>query len=119
MKPNGKGVKRLTNTKVEPLLQGLYPTAWSANGSRLLAEFEGQDTSYAVTVNPKTGAQRAIDKRGRAGFVGTAISKDGGTVLGYTGGFDPGVAHDVATYPYGGGPRKILVKSAFDPDWNR
>ena len=61
--PNGKGVKRLTHTKVDPLLQGLYPTEWSANGSRLLAEFEGQDTSYAVTVNPKTGAQKALDKR--------------------------------------------------------
>ena len=52
--PNGKGLKRLTHTKVDPLLQGLFPTEWSANGSRLLAEFEGQDTSYAVTVNPKT-----------------------------------------------------------------
>ena len=59
---NGKGGKRLTHTNVDPLLQGLYPTQWSADGSRLLAEFEGQDTSYAVTVNPKTGAQKALDK---------------------------------------------------------
>jgi Tol biopolymer transport system component len=119
--PSGKGQKRLTNTVVDPLLQGLYPTQWSANGSRLLAEFEGQDTSYAVTVNPKTGAQHALDKRnqGESGFVGTAISKDGGTVLGYTGGFDPGTAHNVATIPYGGGKAKILVKNAYSPDWSR
>ena len=58
MNPKGKGLKRLTHTKVPPLLQGLFPTDWSANGNRLLAEFEGQDTSYAVAVNPKTGAQR-------------------------------------------------------------
>lgn len=119
--PNGKGAKRLTHTKVDPLLQGLYPTEWSANGSRLLAEFEGQDTSYAVTVNPKTGAQKALDKRnqGETGFVGTAISKDGTTVLGYTGGFDPGSAHNVATFPYGGGRAKILVKNAYSPAWSR
>ena len=77
MNSDGTGVKRLTDTKVDPLLQGLYPTAWSADGNRLLAEFEGQDTSYAVTVNPKTGAQRPLDKRnqGESGFVGTAISR--------------------------------------------
>jgi hypothetical protein len=118
---NGKGVKRLTHTTVDPLLQGLYPTEWSANGSRLLAEFGGQDTSYAVTVNPKTGSQRALDKAnaGETGFVGTAISKDGTTVLGYTGGADPGSAHDVATFPYSGGKKKILVKNAFSPSWSR
>jgi Tol biopolymer transport system component len=119
--PNGKGQKRLTSSRVDPLLQGLYPTEWSADGSRLLAEFEGQDVSYAVTVNPRTGAQRALDKRnqGESGFVGTAISKDGTTVLGYTGGFDPGSAHNVATFPYGGGRAKVLVKNAFSPDWSR
>jgi Tol biopolymer transport system component len=117
----GKGGKRLTHTTVDPLLQGLYPTQWSGNGSRLLAEFEGQDTSYAVTVNPKTGAQRALDKsnQGETGFVGTAISKDGTTVLGYTGGFDPGSAHNIATFPYGGGTAKVLVKNAFSPAWSR
>jgi Tol biopolymer transport system component len=121
MDPNGKGQKRLTHTVVDPLLQGLYPTQWSASGSRLLAEFEGQDTSYAVTVNPRTGTQHALDKRnqGESGFVGTAISKDGGTVLGYTGGFDPGLAHDIATIPYGGGKARILVKNAYSPDWSR
>ena len=60
MNPNGKGVTRLTHTKVDQLLQGLYPTEWSANGNRLLAQFEGQDTSYAVGVNVNTGAQRPI-----------------------------------------------------------
>ena len=121
MNREGRRVRRLTHTKVEPLLQGLFPTEWSGNGSRLLAEFEGQDTSYAVTVNPKTGAQKALDKRnqGETGFVGTAISGDGTAVLGYTGGFDPGSKHDVATFPYGGGKAKVLAKNAFEPDWSR
>jgi Tol biopolymer transport system component len=117
--PQGKQVKRLTHTTVPQLLQGLFPTGWSANGNRLLAEFEGQDTSYAVKVNPKTGAQKPVSKSGEQGFVGTALSADGKLVLGYTGGFEPGPNHDVVAIPYGGGKAKVLAKSAFEPDWSR
>jgi dipeptidyl aminopeptidase/acylaminoacyl peptidase len=116
----GKQVKRLTNTKVPPLLQGLFPTDWSANGNRLLTEFQGQDTSYAVVVNPKTGAQRPVAGTGEAGFVGTDLSADGSLVLGFNGGFDPGLKnHKVQTVPYGGGKPKTLVKEAFEPSWSR
>jgi Tol biopolymer transport system component len=119
MGPNGKGIKRLTHTKVDPLLQGLFPTAWSASGNQLLAEFEGQDTSYAVKVNPKTGAEKPVAQAGEQGFVGTALSSDGKFVLGYTGGFDPGLKHDVMSIPYGRGKGKVLAKNAFLPDWSR
>jgi Tol biopolymer transport system component len=119
MNPQGKQVKRLTNTKVPPLLQGLFPTDWSADGTRLLAEFEGQDTSYAVVVNPKTGAQRPVAGKGENGFVGTALSNDGTLVLGFTGGFDPSGPRNVATVPYGGGKPKTLVKNAYEPSWSR
>jgi hypothetical protein len=119
MNPAGKGVKRLTHTKVDPLLLGLTPTDWSASGNQLLAEFGGQDTSYAVRVNPKTGAQKPIGKVGERGFVGTALSSDGKLVLGFEGGFDPGNSHDVVTVPYAGGKPKLLAKNAFEPDWSR
>ena len=120
MSPQGKGVKRLTHTKVPPLLQGLFPTDWSANGQRLLTEFQGQDTSYAVVVNPKTGGQRPVAGSGESGFVGTDLSADGKLVLGFNGGFDPGIRnHKVQTVPYGGGKPKTLVKEAFEPSWNR
>ena len=119
MSPSGSQAKRLTHTKVDPLLQGLYPTEWSANGKRLLAEFEGQDTSYAVTVNPRTGAQRPVDKAGEQGFVGSSLSADGKTVLGFTGGFEPGPNHNVAAVPYAGGKLEVLVHNAFEPDWSR
>jgi Tol biopolymer transport system component len=119
MNPQGKQVKRLTTTKVPPLLQGLFPTDWSADGTRLLAEFEGQDTSYAVTVNPKTGAQSPVAEAGENGFVGAALSADGKQVLGFTGGFDPSGDHKVATVPYGGGKLQVLAKNAFEPDWSR
>lgn len=120
MNPQGKQVKRLTHTKVPPLLQGLFPTDWSANGARLLTEFQGQDTSYAVVVNPKTGAQRPVAGTGESGFVGTDLSADGSTVLGFNGGFDPGIRnHKVQTVPYGGGKPKTLVKEAYEPSWSR
>ncbi|MGE0068378.1 MAG: hypothetical protein AB7T48_13600 [Solirubrobacterales bacterium] len=118
MNPTGKGVKRLTNTVVDPLLVGLYPTDWSADGKRLLAEFEGQDTSYAVAVNAVTGAQKPIAESGESGFIGTALSADGKTVLGYTGGFDPSLAHKVATVPFSGGKKKVLAAKAYEPDWS-
>ncbi|HEU5105799.1 MAG TPA: hypothetical protein VFU11_08140 [Solirubrobacterales bacterium] len=120
MGPQGKGVKRLTHTKVPPLLQGLFPTDWSADGSRLLTEFQGQDTSYAVVVNPKTGAQRPVAGTGESGFVGTDLSADGTLVLGFNGGFDPGLKnHKVQTVPYSGSKPKTLVKEAFEPSWSR
>lgn len=118
--PDGKGLERLTHGKVDPLLQGLFPTAWSSDGSKLLAEFEGQDTSYAVAVNPKTGGEKPIGETGEQGFVGASLSRDGTLVLGSTGGFDVGSAgHDVATIPYGGGKPKVLARNAYNPDWSR
>lgn len=119
MNPEGRRVRRLTHTKVGPLVLGLTPTQWSADGSRLLAEFGGQDTSYAVTVNPRTGSQHALTKQREQGLVGTALSADGSTVLGSTGGFEPGPDHNVVTVPYGGGKPKVLVRNAFEPDWSR
>jgi Tol biopolymer transport system component len=120
MNPQGEQVRRLTHTKVPPLLQGLFPTDWSADGNRLLTEFQGQDTSYAVVVNPKTGAQRAVAGTGETGFVGTDLSADGSLVLGFNGGFAPALRNQkVQTVPYGGGKPKTLVKEAFEPSWNR
>lgn len=116
----GQGVKRLTHTKVEPLLSGLSPTAWSESGNQLLTEFGGQDTSYAVTVDPKTGKERPLTKEREIGFVGAAISKDGSTVLGSVGEFEGNVAgRKVQTIPYAGGKPKTLVKNASEPDWSR
>lgn len=119
MKLDGTEVKRLTHTKVGPLLSGLSPTEWSANGRRLLAEFGGQDTSYAVAVNPRTGSERALTREREVGFVGTAISFNGKVVLGSLGGFEPGPGHKVVSIPYTGGKPRVLAKNASEPDWNR
>lgn len=118
MNSNGKAVKRLTNTVVDPLLLGLTPTAWSEDGKRLLAEFVGQDTSYAVGVSVPSGKQKPVAESGEGGFVGTALSADGNTVLGFTGGFEPGPGHKVVTVPFAGGKQKVLAKNAYEPDWS-
>lgn len=119
MNAEGRRVRRLTRTNVDPLLLGLTPVDWSANGRRLLAEFVGQDTSYAVAVNARTGKQRALTRDLESGFSGAALSADGRFALGATGGFEPGPDHDVAKVPFGGGRPRLLVRNAFLPDWSR
>ncbi len=119
MNRNGGAVRQLTHTKVPPLIFGLSPVAFSANGRRLLAEYGGQDTGYAVTVNPRNGAERkVIPGDQEMGFVGTAISKDGRQVLGVTS-IEAGPGQKIAVVPYGGGRKKVIVTDAFEPDWSR
>jgi Tol biopolymer transport system component len=115
----GERVRQLTHSKVSPLAQGLFPTAWSANGRRLLAQFEGQDLSYAVTVNARTGAQHPLVEATEQGVLGAALSANGQFVLGATGGFEPGPRHNVVRIPWGGGRQRILARNAFEPDWSR
>jgi hypothetical protein len=115
----GERVRQLTHSKVGQLAQGLFPTAWSANGRRLLAQFEGQDLSYAVTVNGRTGAQRPLVEVAEQGAVGTAVSADGKFVLAWIGGFEPSPRHNVVRIPWGGGRQRILARNAFEPDWSR
>jgi len=119
MNVNGGGVRQLTHTKVAPLLFGLSPVDFSANGRRLLAEFGGQDTSYAVTVNPRNGAERkVIPGDMEMGFFGTALSKDGKFVLGENS-VETGPGQKIETVPYSGGKRRVLVTNGFEPDWSR
>jgi Tol biopolymer transport system component len=116
--PDGTGLRRVTRTRVPFLLTGLQPLGFSADGAHLLAEFGGQDTSYAETVDPVTGAAKVVGRRSDA-IVGFRISRDGSTVLGATGGFEPPGPHNVVTIPYAGGRPTVIVRHAYDPDWNR
>jgi Tol biopolymer transport system component len=120
MNEKGGQVRRLTHAKVAPLLSGLTPTDWSEDGKHLLAEFTGQDTSYAVVVDPKTGKERTLTKEREIGFVGAALSADGKTVLGSVGEFEGNIpGRKVMTIPYGGGRPRVLAKNASEPDWSR
>jgi Tol biopolymer transport system component len=116
--PATKLVRRVTKTKVPFLLSGLDPVAWSLDGTRLLAEFGGQDTSYAETVDPATGFARKVGRL-RDGIVGWDLSADGSTILATTGGYDPSDHHDVVTVPYTGGAPTVLIANGSSPDWTR
>jgi Tol biopolymer transport system component len=118
MNEEGERISRLTNTKVNPLAQGLSPIQWSENGRRLLTEFGGQDQSYAVAVNTVTGAEKALTKNVESGFQGAALSPDGKTVLGTTGLDFGGNPHPkVVTMPWSGGRQKVLVAGGYQPSW--
>ncbi len=119
IQPDGGSLRRITALKIPDLVSGLIPLELSENGKRLIAEFIGQDTSVGFAVNPKSGKVRALSRDSENGFVASDLTADGKTVLGTTGGPDPSNRHNVVTMPYTGGKPKVLVRRAFDPDWNR
>jgi Tol biopolymer transport system component len=119
IKPDGTGDRALTHDRVPFLLSGLSPVEWSADGTKLLTVFGGQDTAYSVTVDPATGRERVVGKKSQS-IVGTRLSRDGSMILAFTGGAgeDPRL-QNVVTVPYGGGMPTRLAKGAAFPDWNR
>jgi hypothetical protein len=116
MRPDGGGVRQLTHLRIPRLLSGLTATAWSADGSRLLAEYGGQDTSEAWAVDVASG--RAHDLTGRFdGVIGADLSADGTTVLVQRGYFDDPRHQSIATIPFAGGSATVLVRRGSAPSW--
>lgn len=115
---SGVRVRRLTHVAVGSLVQGLVPLAFSANGSRLLAEFEGQDTSSAYAVTVASGRARSVTIHGRE-VQGAGISSDGRTLLIEEDAFEqPPSNGRVATIPFAGGRSKVLVAHGSQASWN-
>jgi Tol biopolymer transport system component len=120
--PDGDQRRRLTRDRPRGrFLSGLFPTAWSQNGQRLIAQFGGQDTSWLVTVDPASGRQRALGPQGegRTGYQGVKLSRDGSTILATSGGPEDNPSVDVIAVPYDGGAPQVLARDAFGPDWTR
>jgi Tol biopolymer transport system component len=116
MRADGSGVRQLTHLRIPRLLSGLTATAWSADGTRLLAEYGGQDTSEAWAVDVASG--RARDLTGRFdGVIGADLSADGTTVLVQRGYFDDPKHQSIATIPFGGGRATVLVRHGSSPSW--
>jgi Tol biopolymer transport system component len=118
LNPDGTGRRQLTHDRVPFLQSGLTPTAWSADGTKLLTEFGGQDTAYAVTVDPATGAERVVGTKSQ-GFLASALSADGSTILGSSGGFEWAGPARIVTAPYAGSATRVLVSRGYSPDWSR
>jgi Tol biopolymer transport system component len=114
---DGTGIKRLTKTNPPFLLAGLVPLGWSADGTRLAAQYTGQDTSEAWRVNGQTGT--AADATGKFdGVVGWDLSLDGTALLATTGYFD-NPAGDVVALAWSGGAETVLAHKATQPSWSR
>jgi len=115
----GTGAARqLTFLHPNALVSGLMPLGFSSDGTRLLAEFVGQDTSEAWTVQIASGRARRIRVKGQ-GVTGAAISRDGSRVLVTEGGIDgPADTGNVLTVPFAGGAPTRLVAHAAQPSWN-
>jgi hypothetical protein len=116
--PAGGGTRRVSNLHVRSLVSGLVPIAFSGDGSRLLCEFEGQDTSEAWTLLVPSGRARRLSARGQP-VIGAGISRDGRTVLIDENALE-GPASDgrVASIPFIGGRSRILVAHGSQASWN-
>jgi hypothetical protein len=116
--PAGVRVRKLTHVPVGPLVQGLVPLAFSTDGSRLLAEFEGEDTSGAYAVNAASGRAHSVTVHGQM-VQGAGISGDGSTLLVDAGSFEQPSSHGrIVTVPFAGGPAEVLVAHASQACWN-
>jgi hypothetical protein len=99
-------------------VQGLIPLDFSAAGSRLLAEFVGEDTSEAFAVNVTNGRARALHV-GREEVQGAGISSDGATLLLNTQSFEQAPSHGrIVTVPWAGGAPTVLVAHGAQASWN-
>jgi Tol biopolymer transport system component len=116
----GSTIMQITHTHPNYLVEGLQPIAVAANGVDLAADFVGQDTDFAYTVNLRT---RKVTRLTVGNQVNTAygISRDGTRVLVCIDGFEtnPKQATRVATMPFGGGSPRVLVSGACGASWNR
>lgn len=117
--PKGR-TRRLTNIRVRSLVSGLIPVAFSADGSKLLAQFVGQDTSEAWAVSVASGRARRLTPKGaRLPLQAAGLSTDGATVLVNEGGVDgPASEGNVATLPFAGGRSTVLVAHGSQASWN-
>lgn len=115
---SGSTTTELTHLKVGQLVSGLAPLSISSDGNRILAEFGGQDTSYAWTVQISPRRVMPVDAGGNKFVQGGAISGDGTRLLVDVGAFqDPPSRGTVESVAFGGGKPTRLARGA-DPTWN-
>lgn len=118
MGPGGKGRKQITHIHVGLLADGLVPLAFSADGTRLAAEYDGEDTSIGYSVSILTGHATELTVSGKP-VSDWGISRDGRSVLITVGGFEaPASQGKVETIPFSGGHPTLLIAHGNFPSWN-
>jgi hypothetical protein len=115
-------LKQLTHMTVPALLSGLAPLEASANGNRLIAEYGGEDTSYAYTVQLSPLELRPLRVTGQSPDAeqvqGAQISSNGKRLLIDVGGFEQSPNHgEVESVGFSGGPATKLAHGT-QPSWS-
>jgi dipeptidyl aminopeptidase/acylaminoacyl peptidase len=118
MRADGTSRRQLASVHAPALANGLLPLAFSADGSRLLAEYEGANISRAWAIDTSTGAAAELRHDGHT-VTGAAISRDGTRLLVDRGGYlNPPDSGRVETIPFGGGTARALIDRGANPSWN-
>jgi hypothetical protein len=114
----GSRLTQLTHIPVEKLAAGLVPLSASRSGNRILAEFVGEDTSDAWSVQVSPRRVRQVSAGASKFIQGAAISNDGTHLLVDVGAFQgPASRGSVESVPFGGGMPVVLARGA-EPSWN-
>ena len=117
MSPRG-AITHLTNMKIPPLLDGLVPVGFSADGNRMLADYEGTDTSNAWTIQLHPLRVRQVFAGTRSVQPG-AISRDGRTLLIDVGAFETYSGYGtVETVPFGASGPVHKLGRGDSPSWD-
>jgi hypothetical protein len=115
MASDGGARRPLTALAIPPLREGLVPIGFSEDGSLLLAEYEGQDTSEAWLLALSRGRATPLG----ADLAGAAMSHNHASALVDRSGFlnapDEGV---VESLPLAGGQPRVLAAHGSEPSWN-
>jgi Tol biopolymer transport system component len=116
---SGGHAQQITHTKPGLLVSGLAPIAVSADGTRVAADYGGQDTDSGYTVDLVTHKVTQL-RAGQQNVTAWGISRDGKRVLVSVGGFQgPPSTGKVETMPFGGGAPALLVAHGDNPSWNQ
>jgi hypothetical protein len=119
MNSDGSHRTQITHVAAGPLVEGLIPIAFSATGSRMVAEFEGQDTSEGYTVSVATHKATLIKVAHHNSVNADGISRSGNTLLVTLDAFEnPTADGKVAMIPFSSGSPKVLAKHAGIATWN-
>jgi hypothetical protein len=110
---------QITHTKPGPLVQGIVPLAVSANGQRMIAGYEGEDTDLAYTVDLKSHAVHEL-KVGNQSVTPWGVSRDGKRLLVDVGGFEGAPsAGKVESLTFAGGSPTVLAQHGNFPSWDQ
>jgi hypothetical protein len=119
MNRDGTHPTQITRVRSGPLVDGLVPLAFSANGSRMIAEFEGEGTSEGCTVSIATHTAKPINAAHHVSVEANGISRNGNTLLVTLDAFEnPTAEGKVATMPFPSGRPNVLATHAGFGTWN-